>query len=148
MDLYEALKAGTSSDELEKAFYKELDAALDKIEEERQERIREEETAKKIAEAAAANQEHLKKCRFRVADAIVDYVSTLLNDDTMINDYDIYEECTEALEDLLIELEKNILKEEPKKQEKPVNKKIKPEPISINYDLDQEIIDAFLKALK
>ena len=58
MDLYEALKAGTSEEELLKAFHKDLDEANARIAAE---------------EEAAADKEYLADCRECLAEAILEY---------------------------------------------------------------------------
>lgn len=63
MDLYDALKAGTSADDLLKQFHKELDAAKT--------RIKQEEDNARFLDAA----------RYNLAEAIVDYVDAWLGPD-------------------------------------------------------------------
>lgn len=66
MDLYEALKAGTSEEELLKAFHKDLDEANARIAAE---------------EEAAADKEYLADCRECLAEAILEYTKALLGED-------------------------------------------------------------------
>ena len=69
MDLYEALKSGTSEEELLKMFHKDLDAATARITKE-----------KEAEEKAAADAEYLSDCREILADSIVDYIEALLEE--------------------------------------------------------------------
>ena len=69
MDLYEALKAGTSYDELMKKFHEELDDANDRLTKER--------TSAKEAEEKALE---LADCRTYLADAIIEYWDALYNE--------------------------------------------------------------------
>jgi hypothetical protein len=66
MDLYEALKAGTSAEELLKAFHKDLDEANARIAAE---------------EEAAADKEYLADCRECLAEAIIEYAKAFLGED-------------------------------------------------------------------
>ena len=66
MDLYEALKAGTSEKELLEAFHKDLEAANARIAAETEK---------------AANEEYLTDCRECLAEAIIKYAEALLNED-------------------------------------------------------------------
>ena len=66
MDLYEALKAGTSEEELLRAFHKDLDQANARIAAE---------------EEAAANEEYLTDCRDQLVEALTEYVEALLGED-------------------------------------------------------------------
>ena len=66
MDLYEALKAGTSTEELLEAFHKDLDEANARIAAEQE---------------AAADKEYLTDCRECLAEAIIEYAKVLLGED-------------------------------------------------------------------
>ena len=66
MDLYEALKAGTSEEELLKEFHKDLDEANARIAAE---------------EEAAADKEYLANCRDSLTEAILEYTKALLGED-------------------------------------------------------------------
>ena len=66
MDLYEALKAGTSEEELLRAFHKDLDEANARIAAE---------------EEAAADKEYLADCRECLAEAIIEYAKVFLGED-------------------------------------------------------------------
>ena len=66
MELYEALKSGTSAEDLEAAFRKELAAAQEKIATEQN----------KEAEA-----EHLKECRDGISMALYDYICALVGEE-------------------------------------------------------------------
>lgn len=145
MDLYEALKAGTSADELLAAFYKDLDAANERI------------AAEEAAEKAAAKkqkeyEERLSIARADAAEFLTYYFDTLFEDDDETN------LSEEEIEDLLIELEesaKSILTfikmfdtgngetttSKQEKKEKPF--------IKIKYSTNENnIIKEFLKNLK
>ena len=65
MDLYEALKAGTTKEELLSTFQKELDSAIDRFEKE---------------EEAALQEEYLADARTELANAILDYIAVLYPD--------------------------------------------------------------------
>ena len=71
MDLYEALKAGTTKEELEKAFQKDLDTAFEKLAQEKAE-----EAATKAK--AEADEAYLADCREELAVSIIDYIDALL----------------------------------------------------------------------
>ena len=66
MDLYEALKAGTSAEELLKAFHKDLDEANARIAAEQE---------------AAADKEYLADCRECLVEAIIEYAEALFGED-------------------------------------------------------------------
>ena len=93
MDLYDALKSGTSVDELLSLFNKELNAA--------QERIAEEIAA---AEAQEEHEERLDIARFDAADFLTEYLNILFEDDNDIK-FDPGE-----IEELLGEFEKELKK--------------------------------------
>lgn len=65
MDLYEALKAGTTKEELLSTFQKELDSAIDRFEKE---------------EEAALQEEYLADARTELANVILDYIAVLYPD--------------------------------------------------------------------
>jgi hypothetical protein len=69
MDLYEALKSGTSEEQLLKMFHRDLDAATARIAKE-----------KEAEEKAAANAEYLSDCREVLANDIVDYIKAFLGE--------------------------------------------------------------------
>lgn len=77
MDLYEALKAGTSCDELVKTFQKELDAAKAKLDK----------------EAETRKNEELNKIRADLAMDIRDYLAYLIGEEyaDSFSDKDIYD---------------------------------------------------------
>lgn len=159
MDLYEALKAGTSAQELLDAFYKDLDAANERIAAEKAE-----EEAKAAAAAKQKEEEELQYqlsvARADAADFLADYLNILFQ-----KDEDIYFD-PEEIEDALSELEELsnnmtdwllLFKGEPSlKQEedqqsaaaKPKEKKENPS-IKIKYSTDDDdIIRDFLKLFK
>ena len=139
MDLYEALKAGTSAEELLKTFNRDLSAAQTRIDEEKE------------AEAqAAADKEHLEFCRTILAEAIVDYAEAYCGKEV---DDDIL--SVEEVEKTLINLEKDMEKtisfskrmskffDEFKSEKK--NPTLK---INSSFTADDDIINAFLKSFK
>lgn len=89
MDLYEALKAGTSAEELLAAFHKDLDAATARITEEKN---------------TAADQEYLAECRSALADAIVDYTIACCDEEEL----DENELDSDKIEEILIDFEKEM----------------------------------------
>lgn len=135
MDLYEALKAGTSKEELLNAFYKDLDEANARIAAE---------------EEAAADKEYLADCREYLAEAILEYTKALLGED--LDESISVKSVTETLKGLeedvkqTVTLSKKldkILKEAKSENKKPVG--IKGTTRSID---DDDIIAQFLKSLK
>lgn len=134
MDLYEALKAGSSAEDLLTAFHKELDAAQTRITEE---------------EDALANQEYLADCRTELAEAILNYTEALCEDWT--DDLTV-----ESVEEILIGLEKEleglvstskkldkVLSDAKREGKKPVGVKV----IHTEVD-DDDILQRFLNNLK
>jgi hypothetical protein len=90
MELYEALKSGTSAEDLEAAFRKELAAAQEKIATEQN----------KEAEA-----EHLKECRDGLSMALYDYICALVGEEkeSLVDIDEIEEkllECEQEMEKL------------------------------------------------
>jgi len=135
MDLYEALKAGTSAEELLKAFHKDLDEANARIAAEQE---------------AAGHKEYLTACRENLADTIIDYAEALFEgslDASFSTKYII-----EALKDFekeikqVINLSKKLNKtfEKTKDNKKPTETKTTTRSISN----DDDIIAQFLKSLK
>lgn len=92
MDLYEALKSGTSEEELLKMFHKDLDAATARITKE-----------KEAEEKAAADAEYLSDCRECLAEAIIEYAEAFLGEGS----------CTLAIDETI-----NLLKEFEKEMKK------------------------------
>lgn len=132
MDLYEALKSGTSEEELLRAFYKDLDEA--------KAHIAEEETA--------ADKEYLADCRECLADAIIDYAEALLGeklDESFSADYVI-----ETLEEFEKEMEQvlNFSKKLDQITEKAKSENKKPVGFKATIHSDDDIIAKFLKNLK
>ena len=89
MDLYEALKAGTSCDELVKTFQKELDAAKAKLDK----------------EAETRKNQELDKIRANLAMDIRDYLAYLIGEEyaDSFSDKDIYDTLC-SLEDSMKEI--------------------------------------------
>ena len=136
MDLYEALKAGTSEEELLKAFHKDLDEANARIAAEQE---------------AAADKEYLADCREYLAEAIIEYAKALLGED--LDESISVKSVTETLKGLeedvkqAVTLSKKldkILKEAKSENKKPVGIKA----TTRSIDDDDDIIAQFLKSLK
>lgn len=135
MDLYEALKAGTSAEELLKAFHKDLDEANARIAAE---------------EEAAADKEYLADCRECLAEAIIEYAEAFLGED--LDESLSVESVIETLEGFEKEMEQavafskkldKILKEAKSENKKPVGIKVTTRSVD-----DDDIIAQFLKSLK
>ena len=135
MDLYEALKAGTSAEELLKAFHKDLDEANARIAAE---------------EEAAADKEYLADCRECLAEAIIEYAKAFLDED--LDESFSVESVVETLEGFEKEMEQAVvfskkldkmLKEAKNEGKKPVGIKVTTHSID-----DDDVIAKFLKSLK
>ena len=135
MDLYEALKAGTSEEELLKAFHKDLDEANARIAAE---------------EEAAADKEYLADCRECLAEAIIEYVKAFLGED--LDESFSVKSVVETLEGFEKEMEQAVafskkldkmLKETKSEGKKPVGIKVTTHSID-----DDDVIAKFLKSLK
>lgn len=123
MELYEALKSGTSAEDLEAAFHKELAAAQEQIATEQN----------KEAEAA-----YLKECRDRLSLALYDYAHAL------VGEKDEHPIGIEEIEKDLLDFE-----QEMKKFSKLTNKlkNFKVPKNFVNND-DDVIIESFLNSLR
>lgn len=134
MDLYEALKAGTSAEELLKAFHKDLDEANARIAAE---------------EEAAADKEYLADCRECLAEAIIDYLEAFLGEE---DESFSVESVVETLEGFEKEMEQAVAfsKKLDKIFEKAKNDNKKPVGIKVTTRSidDDDIIAQFLKNLK
>lgn len=143
MDLYEALKAGTSSKELLDSFNKELEAAQKRLDED-------------AAEEKALKQEYLEGCREDLVDSISNYLDALLDTDPSLEGITT---DVEVIDKALIEFEKEIADKLSffKKWEKDIkeitntlNKSSKDKSKSLKVTIpsvDQAIIDNFIKGL-
>lgn len=135
MDLYEALKAGTSAEELLKAFHKDLDEANARIAAE---------------EEAAANKEYLADRRECLAEAIIAYAEAFLGED--LSESFSFESVIETLKGFEKEMEQTIAlsKKLDKILEKAKNENKKPVGIKVTTRSvdDDDIIAQFLKSLK
>ena len=133
MDLYEALKAGTSAEELLKAFHKDLDEANARIAAEQE---------------AAANKEYLADCRECLADAIIEYAKAFLGED--LDESFSVESVVETLEGFEKEMEQAVAFS--KKLDKMLEKAKDKKPVGIKVTTrsvdDDDIIAQFLKSLK
>ena len=135
MDLYEALKAGTSAEELLKAFHKDLDEANARIAAEQE---------------AAADKEYLADCRECLAEAIIEYAKAFLGED--LDESFSVESVVETLEGFEKEMEQAVAfsKKLDKMLEKTKNENKKPVGIKVTTRSidDDDIIAQFLKSLK
>ena len=136
MDLYEALKAGTSEKELLEAFHKDLEAANARIAAETEE---------------AANKEYLTDCREDLAEAIINYLETFLGED--LDESVTVESVIKTLEEFEKEMEQTVAisKRLDKIFEKAKSDNKKPVGIKVtthSIDDDDDIITQFLKSLK
>ena len=135
MDLYEALKAGTSAEELLKAFHKDLDEANARIAAE---------------EEAAADKEYLADCRECLAEAIIEYAKAFLGED-LDKSFSV-ESVVETLEGFEKEMEQAVAfsKKLDKMLEKAKSENKKPVGIKVTTRSidDDDILAQFLKSLK
>lgn len=135
MDLYEALKAGTSAEELLKAFHKDLDEANARIAAE---------------EEAAADKEYLADCRECLAEAIIEYAKAFLGED-LDKSFSV-ESVVETLEGFEKEMEQAVAfsKKLDKMLEKAKSENKKPVGIkaTTRFIDDDDVIAKFLKSLK
>lgn len=104
MDLYEALKAGTSAEELSNFFNEELKKAQDQLNEEQA-----------AAEEEASKKERVDYCRNDAIVAIINYTRALLDEE--LEDWD---EAFDILENYFKELEEEL--EETKKMHDAIEK--------------------------
>lgn len=134
MDLYEALKAGTSAEELLKAFHKDLDEANARIAAEQK---------------AAADKEYLADCRERLAEAIIEYTEALFGED--LDESFSTESVVKTLKGFEKEAKQTIAfsKKLDKILEKTKSEDKKPIGIKVTTgSIDDDIIAQFLKSLK
>lgn len=135
MDLYEALKAGTSEEELLKAFHKDLDEANARIAAEQE---------------ATADKEYLADCREVLAEAIINYLEAFLGED--LDESFSVESVIKTLEEFEKEMEQTVAisKRLDKIFEKAKSDNKKPVGIKITTRSvdDDDIITQFLKSLK
>lgn len=135
MDLYEALKAGTSAEELLKAFHKDLDEANARIAAEQE---------------AAADKEYLADCRECLAESIIEYAKAFLGED--LDESFSAESVIETLKGFEKEMEQAVAfsKKLDKMLEKAKSENKKPVGIKVTTRSidDDDIIAQFLKSLK
>ena len=135
MDLYEALKAGTSAEELLRAFHKDLDEANARIAAE---------------EEAAADKEYLADCRECLAEAIIEYAKAFLGED--LDESFSVKSVVETLEGFEKEMEQAVAfsKKLDKMLEKAESENKKPIGIKVTTRSidDDDIIAQFLKSQK
>ena len=136
MDLYEALKAGTSEEELLKAFHKDLDEANARI-------AAEQETT--------ADKEYLANCRDSLVEAVLEYTKALLGED--LDESISVKSVTETLKELEEDVKRavtlskkldKILEKAKSENKKPVGIKA----TTRSIDDDDDIIAQFLNSLK
>lgn len=148
MDFYEALKEGATTTDLLNTFYRELDAASKKLEEER---AKENEEKMKSAKIEALN-----TARTNLVDALYEYTKVLV--DEPVERFD-----TQFFYDKLIDLEKGYeelknfskelgdLQDIFNKSEKKANKQPKVKDFSRVYTFDaadEDVIRNFINSLK
>lgn len=132
MDLYEALKAGTSAEDLLNKFNEELGAAQARIE----------------AEEAEEKDAYREDCRNDLIDAFLDYIDACFGDEL-----DEDELSPDYIEQILLDFEKEVknlaeLEQELDTLSAQLKKSDKPT-VKVTYSLnDEDIIQAFLKSLK
>ena len=134
MDLYEALKAGTSAEELLRAFHRDLDEANVRIAAEQK---------------AAADKEYLTDCRERLAEAIIEYAEALFGED--LDESFSTESVVKTLKGFEKEAKQTIAfsKKLDKILEKTKSEDKKPIGIKVTTgSIDDDIIAQFLKSLK
>lgn len=139
MDLYEALKAGTSAEELLRAFHRDLDEANVRIAAEQKE--------------AAADKEYLTDCRKRLVEAIIEYAEALFGEDldesfsteSVIENLKGFEKEAKRAKQAIAFSKKldKILEKTKSEDKKPIGIKITTRSID-----DDDIIARFLKSLK
>lgn len=135
MDLYEALKAGTSAEELLQAFHKDLDEANARIAAEQK---------------AAIYEEHLTYWREYLAEVIIQYAEALLGED--LDESLSVESIVETFKEFEKELEQTFAfsKKLDKILEKVKSEDNEPAKIKVTTRSvdDDDIIGKFLKSLK
>ena len=133
--LFRSLKAGTSEEELLKAFHKDLDEANARIAAE---------------EEAAADKEYLADCRNSLAEAIIEYAKALLGED--LDESFSVKSVVETLEGFEKEMKQAVAfsKKLDKMLEKTKSENKKPVGIKVTTRSidDDDIIAQFLKSLK
>ena len=135
MDLYEALKAGTSEKELLEAFHKDLEAANARIAAENE---------------ATADKKYLEDCREGLASSIFEYAEALFGED--LSESFSIDSVTETLKKFEKEMKQtiNLSKKLDKIFEKTKSENKKPVGIKITTHTinDDDIINRFLESLK
>lgn len=136
MDLYEALKSGTSEEELLKAFHKDLDAANARI----------------AAEQETTANKELTDCRKSLAEAIIKYTKALLGEKDLDESLSA-ESIVETLKEFEKEMKQTVTfsKKLDKIFEKTKSKNGKPAGIEVTAHSDNDddyIIAQFIKSLK
>lgn len=122
MKLYEALKCGTSAEDLEASFHKQLAAAQERIAKEKNEEAR-------IA--------HLKECRTALSAALSDYIIALIGDEN--RDFVDINEIEEKLLEYEVEETMKLLN---------TTKRLKTFKVPTGTGRDDDIIKAFLDSLR
>jgi ABC-type Zn uptake system ZnuABC Zn-binding protein ZnuA len=93
MNLYEALKSGTTADELKETFTKELEEATAKLKKEKEE-------AQKRAEEKKAHEEYLDLCTRDLAYAFIDFYTALLGKEFSTEEVLKFNDVYEALKSI------------------------------------------------
>lgn len=137
MDLYEALKEGATEEELLTAFKKELAEVVAQL---------------RAEEDEIERQEALEDARWDLANALLEYMSILFNDDSFddITDADVYDVLSDLEEMNYLESLCGILvnMDSSKEEQKPSAAEEKSKTCSLDYDdNDWEIIASFITNL-
>lgn len=131
MDLYEALKSGTSEEELLKTFHKELEDANKRI-------------AAETEAEKAVHKEFIKDCREALAEGLVAYIQAVFDEKLNIDNIETFLERFEKEAEKTLSLCK--IKPVDSTKMFPIGK-IKKLSFSTTED-DQKILDEFIKSLK
>lgn len=136
MDLYEAMKAGSSYEDLLSGFCAELDEASARLEQEKEE-------AERAKEEAALRDEWLTDCRDCLVEALIDYIEALCDVGKDEEEIEILESSRETIIETLMDFEDEIKRmfEFSKKLERAKEK-------NPNLETNTPWMDEFLKAFK
>lgn len=137
MDLYEALKSGTSADELIKAFHADLDKANERIDKE-----------KKEEEQKRIQADQLSDCRHILAEALIRYMEAYLNEDLSadVTETDI-DKILESFEKEMNSLKAFYKTLTPKSKKTTDDTKTLKATSTVTGTMDGAIINDFLKGL-
>ena len=145
MDLYEALKSGTTEEELMRLFNKDLNEAKTKLEADR----------KQEEEAAAAHAKYLEDCRYGLAWAILNYTQAYFNEeeDTEEEEEASVEAIVKTLKDFEKEMDSfspfiKVFDELVNKSDSGTEARPKSYKIKFSSSSDDDIIRDFINSLK